>query len=161
PRGGPRARPPVRGLRRTITRRRFEMTQVDPTESYARGPDEPPVRNVTLGQMLAEAAEHAPDQLALFGTRDARRWTYTELLADAQAGARGLLGRFQPGERLAIWGQNLPEWVLAEYACALSGVVIVTINPNLGPDEAAYIINQSSASGVLASTSYRGRDLAA
>ncbi len=136
-------------------------TQVDPTQSYARGPEEPPVRDVTIGQMLAEAAALAPDQLALFGTRDPRRWTYAELLADAEAGARGLLARFQPGERLAIWGQNLPEWVVAEYACALSGVVIVTINPNLGPEEAAYIINQSQSSGVLASAAYRGRNLAA
>ena len=109
------------------------MTMVDPEVSYARGPDEPGVRDLTFGQVLAEAAELAPDQLALFGTRDERRWTYADLFADAQAGARAMLARFRPGERLAIWGQNLPEWVLAEFACGLSGVVIVTINPNLRP----------------------------
>jgi fatty-acyl-CoA synthase len=137
------------------------MIHVDANVSYAKGPDLPPVRDVTVGRILAEAADAAPDQLALFGTRDDRRWTYAALLDDAQAAGRALLGRFQPGDRLAIWGQNLPEWVLAEFACALSGVVIVTINPNFGADEAAYVINQSGSAGVLASASYRGRDLAA
>ena len=30
------------------------------------------------------------------------------------------------GERVVIWSSNSPEWVLMEYACALSGLVLVT-----------------------------------
>lgn len=131
------------------------------TESYCQGPADPAPLDVTIGEALRRSAAAAPDQLALFGTRDARRWTFTELLADAEAGARALLLRFGPGARIAIWAQNLPEWVLAEYAIALAGQVIVTVNPNLTADEAAYILDQSKSTAVLASEAYRGRDLTA
>ncbi|MGH1503736.1 MAG: AMP-binding protein [Acidimicrobiales bacterium] len=136
-------------------------THVDSELSYARGPAEPAVLDETIGGVLRRAAATSPDMLALFGTRDDRRWTYAELLADAEAGARALLERFEPGERVAIWAQNVPEWVLAEYAIALAGLTIVTVNPNFGGEEAAYVFNQSGTAAVLASASYRGRDLAA
>ncbi len=136
-------------------------THVDPELSYASGPTEPPVLDETLGDLLRRVAAAAPDQLALFGSRDERRWTYRELLADCEAAARALLTRFEPGERVAIWAQNLPEWVIAEFALALAGLPIVTINPNLGPNEAQYVLHQSGACAVLASTAYRGRDLTA
>ncbi len=132
-----------------------------PRLSEATGPDVPAVRDLTLGGLLEEAAGAAPDQLALFGTRDPRRWTYAELLADAQALARVLQRRYEPGERVAIWGQNVPEWVVAEFAVAIAGLVVVTVNPNFTDDEAAYVLSQSHACGVIASSAYRGRDLAA
>lgn len=131
------------------------------TESYAVGPSEPSIIDLTIGDALRASATRAPDQLALFATRDPRRWTFAELLRDSEAAARALQARFTPGDRIAIWGQNLPEWVLAEYAIALAGQVIVTVNPNLTAEEAAYIFEQSGTTAVLASTSYRGRDLAA
>jgi len=119
------------------------------------------VLDETFGDLLRRIAGEHPDQLALFGTRDDRRWTYADLLADAGAAARALLARFQPGERVAIWAQNVPEWVVAEFALGLAGLPIVTINPNFGMDEAAYVLQQSGAVAVLAATAYRGRDLAA
>jgi fatty-acyl-CoA synthase len=48
-------------------------------ESYAIGPTEPPVRDLTIGQLLEEAVAHAPERLALIaGTADPagrREWT--------------------------------------------------------------------------------------
>ena len=35
------------------------------TESYARGPDLPGVRDITLGQLLEEAAAAVPDRKAI------------------------------------------------------------------------------------------------
>jgi fatty-acyl-CoA synthase len=131
------------------------------TMSYFAGPREPAVVDMTIGDALRASAERAPSQLALFGTKDPRRWSFAELLADCEAGARALTERFSPGDRIAIWGQNLPEWVLAEYSIALAGLVIVTVNPNLTAEEAAYIFAQSGSTAVLASRSYRGRDLSA
>jgi fatty-acyl-CoA synthase len=118
------------------------------------------VLDETLGDMLRRTAASAPDQLALFGTHDDRRWTYAQLLDDCEAAARALLERFEPGERVAIWAQNVPEWVLAEFALGLAGLPIVTVNPNLGAEEAGYVLRQSGAAAVVASTAYRNRDLA-
>ena len=38
---------------------------MSPTESYAVGPNEPPVRDITIGGALAEAAAEYPDRVAL------------------------------------------------------------------------------------------------
>ena len=71
-----------------------------------------------------------------------RRWTYAELLAEAEQAARALTARFAPGERVAVWAPNLPEWVILEYAAGLAGLVLVTVNPALRPAELAYVLNQ-------------------
>ena len=88
------------------------------TISHAVGPTDPPLRDITLGALLAWAAETTPDRVALiFGTPDPaqrRQWTYAQLHAESQRTARALLTRFQPGERVAVWSANRPEWVMLE-----------------------------------------------
>ena len=137
------------------------MTTAPLTISHAVGPTEPTVLDMTFGDVLRRAARECPDRVAVISSTTGASWTYAELLADAEALARALLDRFDPGSRIAIWGQNLPEWTVVNHAVALAGMVIVTVNPNLLPDEAAYVFDQSGAAGVFASTAYRGRDLAA
>ena len=51
------------------------------------------------------------------------------MLADAEQCARALTARFAPGERVAVWAPNIPEWVILEFAIALAGLVLVTVNP--------------------------------
>lgn len=118
-------------------------------ESYAKGPAQPPVRNLTIGEALREAVADCPDHIALIaGTPDPgerRRWTFTALLGDAEHCARALLERFEPGERVAVWAPNIPEWVLLEYGCALAGMVLVTVNPSCQAGERAYVMRQSRA----------------
>ena len=42
-----------------------------------------------------------------------------------------------------MWAPNLPEWLLLEYAAALAGLTLVTVNPALRPPELAYVLGQS------------------
>lgn len=60
-----------------------------------------------------------------------RRWSYADLLTESERVARALLGRFAPGERLAVWAPNSPEWLLVEFGAALAGLTLVTVNPAL------------------------------
>ncbi|MCP4223169.1 MAG: AMP-binding protein, partial [Actinomycetia bacterium] len=103
------------------------------TISHMTGVTEPPVRDITIGHLLREAAAAVPDRLAMLEgitNPDARReWTYAELLGEAEQCARGLLARFEPGDRIAVWAHNIPEWVILEYGCALAGMILVTVNP--------------------------------
>src|SRR5438874_2945171 len=126
------------------------------TESYIAGPTTPAVRDVTLGQMLEQAARSAPDRLALIaGVSDPalrRQWTYSELYTEAQRTARALLRRFKPRERIAVWAQNLPEWIMLEFAAALAAMVLVTIHPGFSPRELEYAPKQSRSAGVFAVT---------
>ncbi len=129
-------------------------------QSYAKGPSEPPVRDITIGALLREAAAAAPDRPALIaGVADPaarRQWTYAELLAEAERTARALRARFEPGERVAIWAPNVPEWVISEFGAAMAGVVLVTVNPSFQPKEVEYVLNQSKAAGILVLPEFRG-----
>ncbi|CAM3705956.1 AMP-binding protein [Smaragdicoccus niigatensis] len=116
------------------------------------------VIDTTVGGVLRDTAAKTPDATALVahrpdGTRSS--WTYRELLADAERAAAGLLTRFAPGERLAVWAPNTPEWVILEFGAGLAGIVLVTVNPAYRPSELAYVLNQSGASGIFLTESFR------
>ncbi|MDY7103719.1 MAG: AMP-binding protein [Actinomycetota bacterium] len=113
--------------------------------------------------MLRDAAAQAPDRLALVeGIPDAgarRRWTYAELLDDSERVARALLARFEPGERVAVWANNIPEWELLELGAGLAGIVLVTVNPAYRASELSYVLRQSRASGLFLVPEVRGNPM--
>jgi fatty-acyl-CoA synthase len=128
------------------------------------GSGPPLLDGVTVGSRLREIAAEAPDRVALvegLPTPERRQWTYVELLADAVRCAHWLLQHFEPGEHVAVWAHNLPEWVVLEYATALAGLTLVTVNPSLQPAEVKYILGQSRASGVFLVPEVRGNSLTA
>ena len=133
------------------------------TVSYVAGPAVPAVRDITLGRLLEQAASSAPDRIALIaGVPDPalrRQWTYCELYSEAQRTARALLCRFKPGERIAVWAQNLPEWVMLEFGAGLAGIVLVTVNPGFRANEVEYVLKQSRSSGVFVVNSFRGNPM--
>lgn len=124
-----------------------------------------PVIDCTVGDLLRQAAGDTPDATALAaGAPDParrRRWSYAQLLAESEQAARALLGHARPGERIAIWAPNLPEWVILEFAAALAGVTVVTANPALLESELSYVLGQSRATALFYSEQFRGRDMAA
>src|SRR5258707_5518014 len=128
---------------------------------HAAGANEPAIRDITLGGLLQWAAETTPDRIALIAgipDRDHRRqWTYAELYAQALRTARALRARFEPGERVAIWAHNIPEWIMVEFGAAMAGVILVTVNPGLRWGEGAHVFKQSGAGGVLAVPEFRGK----
>jgi fatty-acyl-CoA synthase len=118
-----------------------------------------PVLETTVGGVLRAAAAEAPDAPAMVAglpePAARRRWTHAELLRDAEQAARALLTRFEPGERVAVWAPNQPEWIILEYAAALAGLVLVTVNPALRPAELRYVLNQSGAAGLFLVPEFR------
>ncbi len=83
------------------------------TTSYWPADVSVPVLEQTVGDVLREAAAEAPNQIALVARAPEpsarRRWTYAQMLEESERVARALLGRFQPGERIAVWAPNLTE----------------------------------------------------
>jgi fatty-acyl-CoA synthase len=136
-------------------------------ESYWPAAPEPAqaIRDITLGDLLREAAAAAPDRLALVDAvpfRDARReWTYTDLLADVERVARALLARYERGERIAIWAPNSAEWVVLQQGIAMAGMVMVAINPAYRAHELQYVLAQSGAVALFLVDDYRGTDMTA
>ena len=122
------------------------------------------LRETTVGSILRDAACRAPDKdpALIDGDQDRagrREWSYAELLADAERAARALLTRFTPGERVAVWAPNSPEWVILEFAAALAGLTLVTVNPAYQGDELAYVLGHSEADGLFLAEEFQQRDL--
>jgi len=116
----------------------------------------------SVGAAFTREAERRPAAVAL-------RWairgepaamTYADLLARARAVAVTLSARLAPGDRLAIWSANCPEWIVAQLGAALAGLVLVPLNPALTDAEAGFIVRASGAQLLLAGPPWRGRDLA-
>ena len=132
--------------------------------SYWPADRQEPLLDTTVGDLLRAAAAEVPGRLALVeGSADpaARRtWTYAELLAAAERTARALLARFAPGERIAVWAPNCPEWMLLQHGVSLAGMVLVTVNPALRARELRYVLAQSRAAGIFFADAYRGFDMA-
>ena len=51
----------------------------------------------------------------------------------------------KPGDRVALFAPNCPEWHTADFAISGSGAVTVPVYFNESPDRAAYILNHSQA----------------
>jgi fatty-acyl-CoA synthase len=133
--------------------------------SYQPADQSEPILDVSLGDALRSAAAAWPRRVALVeGIPDKearRRWTFEELLTEAETVARALLLRFKPGEHVAIWSSNVPEWVLTEFGAALAGLTLVTVNPAYLGAELAFVLKQSRACGIVVQDMYRNRDLVA
>ena len=129
------------------------------TSSYWPKDEVEAVRETTVGGVLRTTAEASPDQLAIIEgcavPAERRQWTYQELEADAETAARALRQRFEPGERIAVWAPNIPEWIILEFAAALAGLTLVTVNPAYRPSELAYVLNHSGAVGIFLVPEFR------
>lgn len=127
-------------------------------ESYVAGPAEPPVVDITVGGFLREVAAQVPDRIAIVEgiPENRRRWTYAELLRDAEACARQLLARYEPGTRVGVWVPNAPEFTIFQFGAALAGMVLVTINPTFRESEFRFSMASSGAKACLVYPEFRG-----
>ena len=135
------------------------------TQSYfpAQGGADP--APVTIGEMLRASVARAPDQPALkelgYDGAIGRTWTYAQLLADVERLARALAARHAEGARIAVYANNLPEWVLLELACGLAGVTLVTVNPAYQKRELKYVLEQSRSEAIYYVADFRGNPMQA
>jgi long-chain acyl-CoA synthetase len=66
----------------------------------------------------------------------------------------------QAGDRVAIFSENRPEWALADYACLTASLTDVPLYPNLPPEQAAYILNDSGAVAIFVSDAVQAAKIA-
>jgi fatty-acyl-CoA synthase len=129
------------------------------TESYAKGPDEPPLLVETIGANLERIVAEHGDREALVECATGRRWTYAEFDADVDALARGLIAAgIAKGDRIGIWAPNCAEWTLVQYAAAKIGAILVNVNPSYRTHELAFVLNQSGTRMLISASSFKSSD---
>ncbi len=97
---------------------------------------------MNLFEMLLQTTQRNPDQNAL--TFRDQPISYGQLLGAISGVAKGFkeLG-VEKGDRVAILLPNVPQFVMAYYACQALGAIAVPANPLLKPDELRYIYNDA------------------
>jgi fatty-acyl-CoA synthase len=128
-------------------------------KSYDAGPISPPILEETIGANFERTVAANPDAEALVDVAQNRRWTYAELNAEIDLTARGLISLgVQQRDRVGIWSPNCAEWVIAQYATAKIGAILVTINPAYRTHELGYALNQSGVRTLIAATAFKSSD---
>ena len=95
---------------------------------------------MNLATAFAASVKKRPDKIALFWGDS--EFTYATLFAQSCAVAAELAGKFgvQPGDRVALWLKNRPEFIPAVFGILGVGAVLVPINNFLKPDEVNYML---------------------
>jgi len=105
----------------------------------------------TISQLFvirtAESASDVAYEYEAEGTWLPVTWAeYGDQVKFAALGLKSL--GFQPGERMAIWGDTNPEWTVLDLATMALGGCTGGIYQTNTPEQAAYIINDSGAAVV-------------
>ena len=108
---------------------------------------------MNLADAFANCAQTHLRKTAIFWGE--REISYGGLLAQSQNVASHLQTRFgvKPGDRVALWLKNCPEFVPAVFGVLQAGAVVVPINNFLKPTEVAFILHDSGAKGVISNAS--------
>ena len=113
-------------------------------ESYAAGPAAA-VWDRTIGQVLRQTVARNPSVEALVSRHQQLRLTWSQLLHETERVAAGLLALgLNPGDRAGVWSTNCSEWILLQYACALTGIVLVNVNPAYRSHELRFVLQKSA-----------------
>ena len=135
-----------------------KAARIAPTDglSYVRGRTGVPLLNDTIPAFLKRAADTHPDnEIAVF-CGPGIRWTYREFLEKVDVLAAGLLALgLYKGDRIGIWSPNRPEWLLAQFATARIGLVLVNINPAYRRSELEYALNKVKAKALITALNFK------
>lgn len=115
--------------------------------------------NRTLGSFLDDMAEKFPDQDALIANGKNVRYTYYEFNEVCKKVAKGFMKMgIKKGDHVAVWATNYPEWVIAMFATAKIGAVLVTVNTNYKSFEFEYLMRQSDSTTLIMIDAFKDSD---
>ncbi|MFJ8914086.1 AMP-binding protein [Amycolatopsis sp. NPDC102389] len=137
------------------------MSDAPAVPSYASGISETPLLGDTIGDNFDRTVAAFGDRDALVDRAAGKRWTYTELAAEVDALALGLLDLgIAKGDRVGIWSPNRWEWTCVQYATAKIGAILVNINPAYRSHELEYVLKQAGIKLIVAANSFKTSDYA-
>src|SRR5438876_12041206 len=118
--------------------------------------EHPWVDGLTFAEVLAKTAERCGDHDALVFPQLSSRCSYAAFQAEVREVARALLALgLHHGDHIGIWATNWPQWVLAQFAAAHLGAVLVNINPAYRAQELAYVLNQADITALLLTDQFK------
>ncbi|NLV36825.1 MAG: AMP-binding protein [Clostridiaceae bacterium] len=115
--------------------------------------------DLTFPQVLDRIVDEFPDQYAFrYTTQDYTR-TYSQFRDDVDTFARCLISLgVKPGDHVAIWATNVPQWFITFWATTKIGAVLVTVNTAYKIYEAEYLLRQSDTHTLVMIDGYKDSD---
>lgn len=106
--------------------------------------NQPQLTEKTIGEWLEYWATKTPDkEFIVYSDRDLRfSWRVFNERVDNMANGLIAIG-VTKGTKVAIWAQNVPDWLTILFATAKIGAVAVTVNTNYRNEELAFLLNNS------------------
>ncbi len=127
--------------------------------SYTCGPQDKPLLAMTIGEAFDQTVARFPDREALVAREQDIRMSWSELGVLVNKSARALLALdIKPGERVGIWSPNCVQWLVAQFATAKVGAILVNINPAYRSSELEYVLKQSGCSWLISASSFKNSD---
>jgi len=132
---------------------------VAPALSYVHGASSVPLKYETIGHAFDDAVRRFGSREALVVPHQEVRWTYVELQHHVDRLAAGLLSLgLNPGDRIGIWAPNCAEWMIAQYAAAKAGLILVNINPAYRLSELEFALRAVGCRALITAERLKGSD---
>ncbi|MFP4030048.1 MAG: AMP-binding protein, partial [Desulfococcaceae bacterium] len=108
------------------------------------------VGKTTIGGLVDIVAEQFGDHRALVYHKLGIDYNYREFQAVCNRVAKGFMALgVEKGEHVAIWANNVPQWVLTQFGTGKMGAVLVTVNTAYRSFELEYLMKQSDSTTLL------------
>ena len=126
------------------------MFDVEGAVSAAQEPDSPsrPWFSANFGEALEWGAR-------IWGDRDAviygeQRLSFARFATRVRSFARGLVAMgVQPGDKVALWMGDRPEWLVARWAVPMIGAILVPVNTRWRDADVGMLLAQSDTSTLI------------
>ncbi|MEA1967368.1 MAG: AMP-binding protein, partial [Thermodesulfobacteriota bacterium] len=117
------------------------------------------IGSTTIGNLVDILADNIGDNSALEYNSLDIKYNFKEFRDVCDDVAKGLMALgIKKEEKVAIWANNLPEWVYTQYGSAKMGAVLVTVNTSYRSSELEYLLKQSDATTLILTGGVRDAD---
>ncbi len=124
--------------------------------AYVVGRIHPALEEITISEFFARTVSRYPDREACVFRQSGERWTWSQLSHKVDQLAAGFLALgIYKGDRVGIWAPNKPEWVLAQFATARIGAILVNVNPAYRRAELEYALVKVGVKVLITAESFK------
>ncbi|XP_020629867.1 acyl-CoA synthetase family member 2, mitochondrial-like isoform X3 [Orbicella faveolata] len=127
--------------------------------SYCQGLSTKRFLGETIGRKLDKTVEKFPDREAYVCCEDNERATFAKFQEEVDDLAAGLLAMgLTRGDRVGMWGPNMREWVITQFAAAKAGLILVNINPAYQVPEVEYALKKVGCKALIMADQFKIQD---
>lgn len=112
-----------------------------------------------IGDIVEHNARELPDHTALAYYEYGFENTFSQFRDICRQVAKALMALgVKRGDHIAIWANNLPQWVYTQFGAPIIGAVLVTVNTNFRAYELEYLLDQSDTTTLILTHGVREPD---